>query len=211
MYAAVSTRPDISYVTGLLGRAVANPSVEHIQASRRVLRYLRGTPKVGLHYFKGPVVLYGYTDADWAGDPEARRSTSGYVFKLLGGAISWQSKKQSMTALSSTEAEYVALTSGSTEAVWLRRLLAELGQPQEGPTRIFVDNQSAINLAKNSVLHGRTKHIQIRHHFIRQLIEDGEVEVHHVKTSAQPADFLTKALPRDSFKSCCARVGLHDD
>ncbi|CAI7788784.1 unnamed protein product [Closterium sp. NIES-54] len=153
--------------------------------------------------------LPSYTDADWAGDPSTRQSTSGYIFTLVGGAISWQSKRQNSIALSSTEAEYVALTRGGTEAVWLRRLLAELGHKQEGPTPIYVDNQAAIGLAKNLVLHGRTKHIQIRHHFIRKLVEDNEVELRYIKTNSQPADFLTKPLPRDALHACCARVGLH--
>ncbi|CAI7800733.1 unnamed protein product [Closterium sp. NIES-54] len=209
MYAAVSTRPDLSFPVGVLGRVVSNPMVEHVRASRRLLRYIKGTTRIGLHYEKGPVVLQGYTDADWAGDPSTRQSTSGYIFTLVGGAISWQSKRQNLIALSSTEAEYVALTRGGTEAVWLRRLLAELGHQQEGPTPIYVDNQATIGLAKNSVLHGRTKHIQIRHHFIRKLVEDNEVELRYIKTNMQPADFLTKPLPRDALYACCARVGLH--
>ncbi|CAI7891070.1 unnamed protein product [Closterium sp. NIES-54] len=206
MYAAVSTRPDLSFPVGVLGRVVSNPMVEHVRASRRLLRYIKGTTRMGLHYEKEPVVLQGYTDADWAGDPSTRQSTSGYIFTLVGGAISWQSKRQNLIALSSTEAEYVALTRGGTEAVWLRRLLAELGHQQEGPTPIYVDNQGAIGLAKNSVLHGRTKHIQIRHQFIRKLVEDNEVELRYIKTKSQPAGFLTKPLHRDPLHACCARV-----
>ncbi|CAI7885746.1 unnamed protein product [Closterium sp. NIES-54] len=209
MYAAVSTQPDLSFPVGVLGRVVSSPMVEHVRASRRLLRYIKGTTRMGLHYEKGPVVLQGYTDADWAGDPSTRQRTSGYVFTLVGGAISWQSKRQNLIALSSTETEYVALTRGGTEAVWLRRLLVELGHKQEGPTPIYVDNQAAIGLAKNSVLHGRTKHIQICHHFIRKLVEVNEVELRSIKTNMQPPDFLTKPLPRDALHACCARVGLH--
>ncbi|CAI7829725.1 unnamed protein product [Closterium sp. NIES-54] len=209
MYAAVSTGPDLSFTVGLLGRVVSNPMVEHERALRRLHRYVRGTSHLGLHYEAGPISLVGFMDSDWAGDPSTCQSTSGLVFTLLGGVVAWQSKRQNLIALSSTEAEYVALNRGGTEAVWLRRLLAELGYEQEGPTPIYVDNQAAINLAKNSVLHGRTKHIQIRHHYIRKHVEDKEVELRYVKTNAQSADFLTKPLTRDTFHACSARVDLY--
>ncbi|CAI7897873.1 unnamed protein product [Closterium sp. NIES-54] len=148
MYGAVSTRPDLSFTVGLLGRVVSNPMVEHEHALRRLLRYVRGTSHLGLHYEAVPISLIGFTDSDWAGDPSTRQSTSGLVFALLGGAVAWQSKRQNLIAVSSTEVEYVALNRGGIEAVWLRRLLAELGYKQEGPTLIHVDNQAAINLAK---------------------------------------------------------------
>ncbi|CAI7870400.1 unnamed protein product [Closterium sp. NIES-54] len=209
MYAAVSTRPDLAYAAGVLGRVVSNPHTEHMRAGGRVLRYLQGTPNLGLVYEAGPIELKGYADSDYAGDPSTRKSTSGYVFTLLGAAVSWQSKKQPTVALSSTEAEYMALTQGAMEAIWLRRLLAELGHPQPNPTPLFCDNQVAISLSHNAVLHGRTKHIEVKHHFIHEAAEKGEVKLTYVSTKAQPADFLTKPLPKDSFRACCERVGLH--
>ncbi|CAI7897058.1 unnamed protein product [Closterium sp. NIES-54] len=209
MYAAVSTRPDLTYAAGVLGRVVSNPHTEHMRAGGRVLRYLQGAPNLGLVYEAGPIELKGYADSDYAGDPSTRKSTSRYVFTLLGAAVSWQSKKQPTVALSSTEAEYMALTQGAMEAIWLRRLLAELGHPQPNPTPLFCDNQAAISLSHNAVLHGRTKHIEVKHHFIREAVEKGEIKLTYVSTKAQPADFFTKPLPKDSFRACCERVGLH--
>ncbi|CAI7905761.1 unnamed protein product [Closterium sp. NIES-53] len=209
MYAAVSTRPDLAYAAGVLGRVVSNPHTEHMRMGGRVLRYLQGTPNLGLVYEAGPIELKGYAYSDYAGDPSTRKSTSGYVFTLLGAAVSWQSKKQPTVALSSTEAEYMALTQGAMEAIWLRRLLAELGHPQPNPTPLFCDNQAAISLSHNAVLHRRTKHIEVKHHFIREAVEMGEVKLTYVSTKAQPADFLTKPLPKDSFRACCGRVGLN--
>ena len=164
MYLSVSTRPDISYTVSSLARFSAKPTKEHWTALQLLLRYLKGTLKHGILYTEdGSDTCTGYTDADWAGDVDGRKSTSGYIFLLSGGAISWRSQKQKCVALSTTEAEYVAMASAAQESVWLRQLIAELtnSSTAEAPSLIYEDNQSAIAMTKNPQYHGRAKHIDI--------------------------------------------------
>ena len=212
MYAMVGTRPDLAYAVGILSQFLSRPTDLHWQTAKRVLRYVKGTLDRKLEY--RPVsqsgVLYGYTDSDWAGCVETRKSTGGFVYLLNGGAVSWMSKKQEQVATSSCHAEYMALNRAGREAVWLRRLLQEMGYGQAGPTTIHVDNQSAINLAKNPVGHGRSKHIEIQWHWIREIVENGEVRLQQCATSLMAADFLTKALAKDKFLSCLQRIGMED-
>lgn len=138
--------------------------------------------------------LIGYSDSDWAGSLDDRKSTSAYVFTLGSGVISWSSKKQSTVALSSTEVEYVSLTSAACQAIWLRRLLADFLQVQQEATELYCDNISAIRMTQAPVYHGRTKHIEIRHHFIRELVENGQITVTFCGTNQQMADIPTKSL-----------------
>ena len=160
-----ATRPDIVFGVGLLSRFI--PRDYHLQGAKRILRYIKGTLTDGIFYANNDdVKLVGYTDSDWAGDLETRKSTSGYAFHLGSGAVSWSSKKQPVVALSTAEAEYIAATSCATQAVWLRRILEVMHQKQNTPTEIFCDNKSAIALSKNPVFHGRSKHIDIRFHKI---------------------------------------------
>ena len=145
MYLSVSTRPDIAYVVNSLARFSSKPTTEHWTAVKRLLRYLKGTLTHGILYTKdGSDTFIGYTDADWAGDADDRKSTSGYIFLLSGGAVSWRSLKQKCVALSTAEAEYIAMASTAQESVWLRQLIAELTNILEAPTLIYEDNQSAI-------------------------------------------------------------------
>eukprot|EP00253_Pinus_taeda_P014259 PITA_14259 len=137
---------------------------------------------------------------DWAGSVDDRKSTSGYVFNMGSGAISWASKKQSIVALSTAEAEYVAATAAACQAVWMRRMLRILGQEQAKATVIFCDNSSVIALSKNSVFHKRTKHIDTRFHYIRELVNNGEIVLEHCRTQEQVADILTKPLDQKSFE-----------
>ena len=211
MFTAICIRPDLSFTTGQLAQAAQNPQPRHDAAIKRTLRYLAGSTTLGLHYSKvasGTLVLTGYSDSDWAGCTKTRKSISGWIFFLCGAAISWQSKKQSVVAMSSCEAEYVAQSSASREAVWLRRLLCDLGEPQERPTMIKVDNTSAIALARNPEFHARTKHIQLHYHYIRQALTDGEVDVEHCRTNEQVADGLTKVLSRDKHAIFVQACGL---
>ena len=165
MYAMVCTRPDIAHAVGVLSRFMSKPRKEHWTTVKQFFRFLRGTSDYGLCYQGRPGLdreldIRGFVDVDWARDLDQRRSTSGYVFNLFGGAISWMSKKQSVVALSTTEAEYMAAIHASKEAVWLQRLCLNMGLVQEA-IRIDCDNQSAIFLAKNPAYHSKTKHIDV--------------------------------------------------
>ncbi len=215
LYAAVATRPDVAYAVSTCCRFTSDPTVAHLTAAKRVLRYLRGTADYGLLYVwpetPGKNDLIGYSDADWAGDRDSRRSTTGHLFLFSGAAISWLSQRQPVVALSSTEAEYVALSSAAQQAIWLRRLLTELGVNTSLPTPICEDNQGAICLATNPVAHKKSKHIQIRHHYIRECVADKSVELHYVPTADMVADLLTKALPKPAFQRLRKRLGIAYD
>lgn len=204
MYAMLGTRPDIAYAVGLLGRFASKPTMAHWTAMKRLLQYLKASADYSLTYTGGlsserffSADLVGFTDADWAGDKWDRKSTSGYVFFHGGAAVTWKSKKQATVALSSTEAEYIALSEAAKEAVWLRQLLRDLGAGDSAATVLYEDNMGSIFLSSHPVGHQRTKHIEVRCHFVRHKIEEGELKVTHLGTEAMIADVLTKALPRD--------------
>ncbi|CAG7821978.1 unnamed protein product, partial [Allacma fusca] len=195
IFLAKCTRPDISFAVSKLSQFLNSYDKDHWKAAKQVLRYLKGTSNLGIRYNPGRTLkLTGYSDSDYAGDKTERKSTSGQVFFLGKQLISWTSRKQPCVAMSSTEAEYIALASAAREAIWLRRFLNELGYHQDQPTTIFVDNQSTIKLAKNPELHSRTKHIDVRYHYTRTLVEAGEIQVEYTPTTSQKADGLTKAL-----------------
>jgi len=176
------TRPDLSFAVGLVARFLQNPRESHWKAAKRILRYVRGTIQFGIHYSaKATPLLVGFTDSDWAGDPDDRKSTAGYVFTLGSGPITWACKKQAAISLSSAEAEYRGAVEASKEALWLRQILSELGFEQQHPTTLWCDNQSAIQLCKDPVQHQRSKHIELHMHFIRKLIHDHVLEVHIVQ------------------------------
>jgi hypothetical protein len=208
LYAAVATRPDIAVAVSMLSRWMAAPEERHWVMAKRVLRYLKGTQLDGLTFSGGstaPSSLMGYCDADWAGDTDGRRSTTGYVFMLNGAAVSWRSQKQASVALSSTEAEYMGICAGTQEAMFLRRLMAELHMPQMAPTPLMEDNQSCIALIKHAgITHQRTKHIDIRFHFTRERVQAGDVSVEYCPTEDMVADVLTKALAREKHAKLCA-------
>eukprot|EP00253_Pinus_taeda_P008063 PITA_08063 len=185
------------------------PKEAHWQAAKRILRYVKGTKSFGILYNVSECSdLVGYTDSDWAGSIDGRKSTSGYVFHMGSGAISWASKKQSIVALSTAEAEYVAATAAACQAVWMRRMLRSLGQEKAKATVIFCDNSSAIALPKNSVFHKRTKHIDTRFHYIRELVSNGEIVLEHCRTQEQVADILTKPLDQKGFEFLRKCLGM---
>ena len=198
LYAAMVTRLDIAFAVQALCRHLQSSSDAHWTAGKRILRYLKGTKDIGLVYGKSEhgITLKGFADADWATDKDTRRSVTGYVFELGGAAITWNSKLQPTVALSTSEAEYMAACAATQEAIHLRRLLGDLGFPQEGPTVILEDNMGCICLSENPVMHRRTKHIDIKFHFIREAVERGDVVLTFTSTSTQVADLLTKPLPK---------------
>ncbi|KAL8089642.1 hypothetical protein AgCh_039213 [Apium graveolens] len=208
------TRPDISYAVGVISRFMERPTVKHQQAIKHVLRYIKGTVNYGLSYAsagdESTQDLCGYSDSDLAEDVTDRRSTRGMCFYLNGGLISWASQKQRVIALSSCEAEYMAATYAACQSIWLRGLLQEITGQSTRPVILHVDNKSAIELMKNPVLHGRSKHIDVRFHFIRECIERGELEVEFVSTDKQRADILTKALGKIKFEGLRKLVGVVD-
>ena len=211
-YVSTATRPDIAAAVGVLSQYMSRPSKDHWIGVKRVLRYLKGTLKYGLKFtvHEEEPELFGYSDADWAGDVDTRRSTSGYVFQIGSSTVSWSSRKQATVAKSSTEAEYVALSSATQEAVWLRRLMEDLGRQMDAPTTIYEDNQGAIELAKNAKYHNRTKHIDICHHFVRERVVSNEIQVIYCPTGDMIADIMTKGLAKLSFEKLRNLLGVHD-
>ncbi|PPQ83944.1 hypothetical protein CVT24_005864 [Panaeolus cyanescens] len=217
MYLSVMTRPDITYAVSILSQYLENPHTTHLIASKRVLRYLKGTKSLRLVLGGTDFSVKGYSDANFATDMH-RHSISGFTFSAGGGAISWSSKKQSLVTTSSTESEYVALTHACKEVLWLRGLMSEIlngvglssyAQTLK-PTTLYCDNQGAIALSVNPVYHARTKHIDIHFHFVRQTINTGDVEVKHVRTDKMIADIFTKPLARVKFEEFRKLLGVLD-
>jgi len=210
MYAMLGSRPDIAFAVSSVSRYASNPTEEHMQAVHRILKYLNGTINYQLTYRGTLAPLIGYSDADWGGDLATYRSTSGFVFNIGSGAISWSAKRQPTVALSSCQAEHAGQTQAAKEAIWLRQLLAQLIPTDDKPyaTIIYCDNQGAIALAKDPRFHSRTKHIAIQHHWIREHIANGAIDLQYISTNRQMADGLTKALPRAPFESFRDALGL---
>ncbi|CAI7861609.1 unnamed protein product [Closterium sp. NIES-54] len=222
MYAAVNTRPDVAFAIGKLARVVQCPNEEQVAAGMRVAKYLGQTPTVGLQYSAaaqrrqkgadgvepGRLFLTAFSDASFASEPEDMTSVGGFICCVGGGPTAWESKKQVDQALSSVESEYMALFRAVREIVWKRHLLAELGEEQQEPTPLYCDSQGAIALAKNPVLHGLTKHMRVKWHWTRSMVAAGEVELHYVKTTRQPADMMTKRLMEQQHWKCCKLAGM---
>eukprot|EP00253_Pinus_taeda_P012544 PITA_12544 len=212
MYAIVCTRLDISHVVGVLSRFMSKPGKEHWTVVKQVFRYLHGTSDYGLCYQGRPGLdraldINGFVDVDRARDLDQRRSTSGYVFNLFGGAVSWMSKKQFVVALSTTEVEYMVATHSSNEVVWLQRWFSSMGLVQ-GAIRIDCGNQSVIFLAKNPTYHSKTKHIEVQYRFVRDMIEDKKVLLVKVDTLKNIADALTKFVSYEKFSWCGETMGI---
>lgn len=208
MYLSVATRPDISNTVSRLAQFVNNPRKHHWSAAKRVLRYLAGTANMGLTYTKNNLSLIGYADSDWGGCTVSRYSYTGYAFILNGAAIVWKSQKQCTVALSSTEAEYVSMCEAAKEAIYLRSLLSELSMNEHANIVINVDNRGVQSLASNHMFHARTKHIDIKCHFIRNAVCDGIIHLNHVSSENMIADVLTKPLVRVNHERCMVGLGL---
>jgi len=199
-----NSRPDICYSVSVISKFMHDPRKPRLIAAKRILRYVKGTMEYGLLFPYGAKSevneLIGYSDSDWCGDLTDRKSTSGYVFKFNDAAISWCTKKQPVTALSSCEAEYIAGTFATCQALWLESVMKELRCEVMKPLTLKIDNKSAISLAKNPVSYGRSKHIETRFHFIREQVTNGMIKLHYCLTELQLADSFTKAVKLDRFE-----------
>lgn len=203
------TRPDISFSVNKLSQFLQEPTQNHWMACKRILRYLRGTISHGISFV--PVsnfCLQGYADADYAASLDDRRSTSGFCVTLGPNLLSWSSRKQSVVARSSTEAEYRALAMATTDLIWIRTLLSELRIPLHSCSILWCDNQGAITLAYNPAFHARTKHIEIDVHFLREKVQHKQLDIRYIPSEDQPADIFTKALSPSRFSSLCHKLGL---
>ena len=207
MYAMVCTRPDIAHAVGVVSRFLSNPGKQHWEAVKWIFRYLRRTSKLCLSFGRGKLVLEGYTDADMAGDLDGRKSTSGYLFTFAGGAVSWQSKLQKCVALSTTEAEYIAVTEAGKELIWIKTFFKELGMQQDEYV-VYCDSQSAIDLSKNATYHSRTKHIEVRYHWIRDATEEKRLRLKKIHTDKNVADMMTKVIPKQKMEFCSMLAGM---
>ena len=208
LHAARATRPDIAHAVGIISKFNAEPSQAHLTAVKRIFRYLKGTLDMTLQYKSTGDKPLVYSDANWAGDLDDRHSTTGNVLLMSGGAVSWLSHKQATVALSTAEAEYIALGSAVQEAMWLRQLLSDLRCDMKMPMEILEDNQGAIAMARNPVGHKRSKHIDIRHHFIREAVQTGTISLTYCPTSNMLADIFTKPLPKGQFEKLRESLGL---
>lgn len=205
------TRPDISFSVGVVSQFMDKPCESHLIAAKRILRYIKGTLNFGLLYQQHtPFLLTGFVDADWAGDLNDRRSTTGYCFNMGSTAISWCSKKQSTVALSSCEAEYVAASMATQECIWLKRLIQEMLSALDHPIPIHCDSESAIKLAGNPVFHARTKYIETHYHFVREMVLTRDIQLQKIRTDDQIADIFTKALGKAKFEVFRGALGIVD-
>ena len=207
MYATLGTRPDICFAVQTVSRFNSKPGLAHWEAVKRIFRYLKGTRDLWLAYGGAKKEMLGYADADGSMG-EDRKAISGYAFLVNGGAVSWSAKRQELISLSTTESKYIAATYAAKEALWLRQLILQLFGIILDATTLFSDNQSAIALTKEHQYHARTKHIDVRFHFICWIVEEGKVRLVYCPTEEMVADILTKALPSTKVKHFARELGL---
>ncbi|UYV82166.1 hypothetical protein LAZ67_21001203 [Cordylochernes scorpioides] len=210
LWLAGMTRPDIAYAVSYLSKFNSSPLQQHWNSVKHLLRYLKKTKDLKLVFSKTGKKLAAFADADWGSDKEDRKSYSGYIFVLGGAAISWCSRKQKCVALSTAEAEYYAMCEAAKEALWFTSFMEEIGVGdfKESPLKIYIDNQGAMFLAENEVVSERSKHIDIRHFFIRDLIKDGKLSFVYVPTEENPADLFTKNLKAPALQQNYTKLGL---
>jgi len=210
MYLSVGTRPDISFAVGALSRFNANPGQAHWKQVQHVFKYLAGTKDLMLCYGPGQdgTSLHLYSDADYAGDVDSARSTSGHTVFIGKCLVNWSSKRQPVVAKSTTEAEYIAANEAGSDGVWFRNFTSELGYPPSGPTPLWLDNQSAIRVGKNPEHHSRMRHLLPKYHWLREQVEDRVFSLDYVPTSSMRADGLTKPLDTVAHQRVCSFLGL---
>lgn len=209
LYIAQITRPDISFAVNNVSRFNTKHCAEHWIAVQRIMRYLKLTSRYSLRFVNNDDDLLAYSDADYASDIDKRRSCSGFILKYAGAAITWHSKRQEVVALSSTEAEYIALSTAAKEVLWVEQFLNELTKTEKKPVPIYCDNKSAITLANTDAYRERTKHIDVRHHHVRQCIEEEKIEIFYISTDDMVADPLTKPLNGEKMRKFAPLMGLH--
>lgn len=203
------TRPDLAYSVGVLSRFMQQPRRPHLHALRRVLHYVKATIGMGISFKRETnFKLSGFCDADYGGDPSTRRSTTGYVFLLGGGAVSWCSKLQPTVSLSTTEAEYRAASMAAQECIWLKQVLTDLKQTFEDPIVLRCDNKSTIQLASNPTIHGRSKHIEVDCHYVREKVLQGKISLVYVNTDEQSADMFTKGLSKPKMEKFMSKLNM---
>ena len=209
MYAALQTRPDIAFAVQHLSQYTSNPAQEHWTVVKRVLRYLKGTHDEGIVYKRAETAprIEIYADADFANRADAK-SISGYACVMNGACLAWSSKKQSTVALSTTEAEYIALTHVAKQLTWIRKLLNGIGLEQRDPTAIRCDNLSAITITCDATYHARTKHINIYYHYIREKVASNEASLTYVASKDNIADIMTKAIPLENHNELKELLGI---
>ncbi|GAA0187557.1 transmembrane signal receptor [Lithospermum erythrorhizon] len=207
-----NTRPDIMHATCLISRYMSSPTELHMQAAKRVLRYLKGTMQLGILYQRSKIEgeLLVFTDSDYAGDYDDRKSTSGFAFILNSGAVAWGSKKQPIVTLSTTEAEYVAATACACQLIWMKRIMKILNYAAKTCIEVNCDNSSTIKLSKNPVMHGLCKHIDVRYRFLRDMVKEGSIALSYCKREDQTADVMTKALKLKTFIKHRDNLRMHD-
>lgn len=191
-----ATRPDLMFGVSLISRFMANPKLLHWLATKRIMRYLKGTTEHGVFYNRreGSTSLLAYTDSNYAGYLDDQISTYGFIFLISSGAISWSSKKQPVVSLSTTEAEYIVAVLCACQCICLRRILEQLEAEEKEGTEIFCDNSSTIQLSKNPIFHGRSKHIGVRFHFLKDLVNEGTVKLKFCCSEEQVTNIMTKSL-----------------
>jgi hypothetical protein len=207
LYLSICTRPDISQAVGALSRYMSNATDAHWTSAKGVLKYLAGTTTTGINFGDGDPKIIGYCDADYAGDLDTRRSTTGYVFMLHGGAISWSSRLQPTVAASTTEAEYMAAAAAVKEALWLRKLSSDMDLSSD-IINIYCDNQATLSLLKNPTSSARSKHIDVLHHFARERVSRQEVSFSYISTDNNVADNFTKPLGDNKFLTSRTGMGV---
>lgn len=207
LYLSTATRPDISYVVGVLSQFTSAPTQTHLTAAKRVLRFLKQTMELGIKYSKSNLLLVGYSDSSWA-DGEARQSTSGVVFMYGDGPVLWLSRRQSVVALSTAEAEYIASFDATREAAWLRQLYHDITNIDCSPLTLYIDNQSAICIANNTSSSRRSCHMDVRYHYVREEVQNNHIKTVYCPTEQMIADILTKAMPRYRYDQLQAMLGV---
>lgn len=211
MYLA-HTRPDLAYALSIVSQFMHNPGEQHMNAIMHILRYLKSAPGKGILFTKNEDYqrVDAYTDANWVGAVDDRRSTSGYFTFVGGNLVTWRNKKQNVVARSSVEAEFRGMALGICETLWLKLLMEDLGYPPKQPIQLYCDNKAACDIAHNPIQHGRTKHVEVDRFFIKEKLDEKTVELPKIRSEDQLADILTKAVSTRVFSKFLSKLGMCD-